>query len=229
LSPQQVEERQFLWPPTVDNWSSEKFRRSGTAATMKPSERSPPVGAAGEPLAGTQGECPAQRRGNTPPPATAKQRPSVGAFCGAARVACRRRRASRRRRGAGPRRHAGQWRHADPMCRAGRRRHFVPYATSLMKLCKSSLIEFKYWTRRPIQFGCKSAKLLVIDKQEPQDGANDLLEPQRRQPSPMQELANILSRQALPFSWMPLHDNIWKDNKIAFARDWPMSRNTLNT
>ena len=27
--------------------------------------------------------CPAQRRGNTSPPATAKQRPSVGAFCGA--------------------------------------------------------------------------------------------------------------------------------------------------
>ena len=52
-------------------------------------------------------------------------------------------------------------------------------------------------------------------------GANDLLEPQRRQPSPIQELANILSRR-----WMPLHDNLWKDHKIAFARDWPMSRNT---
>ena len=83
LRPQQVEELQFLWPPTVDNWSSEKFRRSGTAATTKPLERSPPVGAAGEPLAGTHRECPAQRQGNTPPPATAKQRPSVGAFCGA--------------------------------------------------------------------------------------------------------------------------------------------------
>ena len=57
-----------------------------------------------------------------------------------------------------------------------------------------------------------------------QDGAYDLLEPQRRQPSPIQEPANILSRR-----WMPLHDNLWKDHKIAFARDWPMSRNTLNT
>ena len=58
---------------------------------------------------------------------------------------------------------------------------------------------------------------------------NDLLEPQRRQPSPMQEPANILSRQDLPISWMPLNEKLWKDNKIAFARDWPMSRNALNT
>jgi len=82
LSPQQVGKWQFLWPPTADNWSSETFHRSGTAAGTKPSERSPPVsvGSAGEPFAGTQGECPAQRRGNTSPPATAMQRPSVGAF-----------------------------------------------------------------------------------------------------------------------------------------------------
>ena len=85
LSPQQVGTWQFQWPPTVDNWSSETFRCSGTAAGTKPSELSPPVsvGSAGEPFASTQGECLAQRRGNTSPPATAKQRPSVGAFCGA--------------------------------------------------------------------------------------------------------------------------------------------------
>jgi len=50
-----------------------------------------------------------------------------------------------------------------------------------------------------------------------------------RQPSPMQEPANNLSSHALPFSWMPLHENLFKDNNITFTRDWPMSQNTFNT
>ena len=62
-----------------------------------------------------------------------------------------------------------------------------------------------------------------------QDVVDDLLEPKRRQPSPMQEPANILSRQALPFLWMPLHDNLLKDNNVVFAWDWPMSRNTSSS
>ena len=106
LSPQQVGKWQFLWPPTVDNWSSETFRCSGTAAGTKPSELSPPVsvGSAGEPFASTQGECPAQRRGNTSPPATAKQRPSIGAFCGRCLPTAPRQQAATRRWPKAPRR-----------------------------------------------------------------------------------------------------------------------------